>query len=218
MPAPRFDTLYKSLKMRNLTAFGTLPATFAGTINMQGASTSGANNTYAGLSVATQEFNINPGQGPWSAEQEEFAKGECVSAFLEDLKTIADGQPVVLLLDSLDQRCEGKLADWITKKMIVPFSIDDSRPNRLVLVVAGRELGFTNNLKLRLGQATYAELVRSRESLGLWEEGHVKAFLHYNGYGDLADEDVAIVWNKVKNNVPIRAALRLADALRAAKG
>jgi len=215
--APRFDTLYKALKMRNLTAFGTLPPTYTGNLNMQGASSSGTNNTFAALSVATQQFNINPSVGDWSVEQEEFAKQECVTAFLNDLKTIADARPLVLLLDSLDERCDSKLADWVTKKLILPLSIEESRPPSLVLVVAGRQLGFIDSLKLRLGASTYEERVRSRESLGRWEEVHVKAFLHYNGYGDLAEDDVAFVWSKVKQDMPIRAALKIADALRAAR-
>jgi hypothetical protein len=143
----RFHTLNEARVSRDFTPFRTHTLS---DLTLQGASDD----------ILSPLSNEN-----WSAEKEEIARRACVEAFLEDLRRLCDTQPVVALMDSWE-RSNPILQEWIINRIVLPLCFDsDNRPDKFILVLAGRELP---DFKLRLGEARYQGLVKSIESLGTW--------------------------------------------------
>jgi hypothetical protein len=151
----------------------------------------------------------------WSATKEDIARRECVKAFFEDLKHICATQPIVVLLDSWERSNED-LQEWIVNRIVRPLCFDtDNRPDKFSLVLAGRKL--PDFKQLLRDEFRHNKLVKSIESLGAWEEEHVKAFLQAYGYEDLSEEEftVSLICSRLKSGWSLINALEVAKNLRA---
>ena len=150
----------------------------------------------------------------WSPDKEDIARRECVRAFFEELKQISSTQTVIVLLDSWE-RSESDLREWIVNRIVRPLCFDmEGRPKNFGLVLAGRELP---DFKQRMGnEDRYHRLVKSIESLGLWEEDHVRAFLQAYGYEDVSNEgdSVSFIHSRLRSGLSLIDALQLAEAVR----
>jgi hypothetical protein len=178
-----------------------------GSIDMRNAAVSGQGNEFVGQKVDNSGTIIYANSNAWGPEQDELAKQECIEGFLEDLRV---GGEMVILMDSYEQ-CGLELQGWILEEFLETLCFKSAtRPDRLVLVLAGRELP---DFEAILDQPKYQQLVRSR-ALSEWEEDHVKEFLKVHGHEDLSEEDVEYVWTKVKKGVSIAAALNLASVIK----
>jgi hypothetical protein len=152
---------------------------------------------------------INAPNRDWSsADEQKLAQQACVDAFFLDLKIVCAGRPVVLLMDAWE-RCNSELQKWIMRELLKPHCFDlDGRPERLVFVIAGREVP---NFKAMLGADRYEFLVRSLSSLGEWDERHVKEFLEVHGYKEIEDGDVKYVCEKLKSGWSLQKALKMVE-------
>jgi Cdc6-like AAA superfamily ATPase len=188
----------------------------------QGASFSGGQQSISGVGIGTQNVSqqtiIEGAALPWSEEQEELARQECIQAFFKDLKVITESQTVVLLIDHLDKMANKELQEWIQDELVYPLCFDlDNRPARFVLVLAGRELpGF--NALIKAKPAFYGDLIRSKTSLSEWSDEHVKEFLMVNGITGLKDEYMDDLVEYVRKKVPIKFVIHMADGFRLISG
>jgi hypothetical protein len=154
----------------------------------------------------------------WNVKKEDIARRECVKMFFEDLKEICDTQPVVVLLDSWE-RSNPELQEWIVNRIVRPLCFDTaSRPTKFGLVLAGREL--PDFRQLLGGEERYNRLVESIESLGQWEEDHVRAFLQAYGHEEVSAEGdlVRFIHSKLRSGLSLDGALQLAEAVRPFSG
>jgi hypothetical protein len=94
---------------------------------------------------------------------------------------------------------------------VFPLCFDvENRPDKLVLVLAGRQLpGF----KPLVDHPVYGPLIRSKTSLSGWTDEHVKDFLKLHGKGNLTPEHMELLVNYVKTGAPIANVLVMADGL-----
>ena len=185
-----------------------------GLTNLGGASVTGGE--FAGVKVQTEgPVYVDTSQevtysSEWaSPDQEPKAQERCIRAFLQDLRALADAEPVTVLLDTFEahDRVE-ELDTFIVDELVVPFCFDPGRPRSLLLVLAGQRLP---NFEALLSDED-ARLRRSRESL-TWEDEHVREFLILHGHDQLSAADVELVCGRVREGFSISRALRLAEAL-----
>lgn len=201
---PRFDVKLAALYGKIPAAFApiSVPITVTGSINAQGNISGG---TQTGATV-----NIPP-TGEWNDALAVHARNQCIKAFFEDLKSLYDERPLVVLLDSYD-RCSEELKKWIIDEFVLPFSINtNKRPQRLLTVLAGREL--PNFTEMLADQST--ALVKSRSPLSPWEKEHVKDLLRVHQYTNLSDNDLDFVWQKIGAGIPLQRVFLIADAIKA---
>ena len=202
-PFPSFDAKIAALYGKIPAAFApiSIPITVTGNINAQGNISGG---TQTGATV-----NIPP-SGEWNDALEVQARNQCIKAFFEDLKSLYDEKPLVVLLDSYD-RCSKELKQWIIYEFVLPFSINTSkRPKRMLTVLAGRELpNFPEMLP------DYTVLVTSSSPLVPWKPEHVKDLLRVHQYTNLSDSDVDFVLQKMGGGISLSKVFLLADAIKA---
>jgi hypothetical protein len=209
-----FDRLNAARASRDFSRFRTPSGPVQGSVYVDGASVSGsAIGTGYGMQQGENIQSFIGATSDWSIEQEEIALRACVKAFFEDLKQICDMRPVVVLLDSWE-RSSATLREWMVNRIVLPLCFDtDNRPQRFALVLAGRELP---DFKQWLGdEARYNKLVKSIESLGVWEENHVRVFLQAHGYEGLDDEDIGYLCSSInRGTLSLESTLRLSEMLR----
>ena len=202
-PFPRFDAKIAALYGKIPGAFAPVPViSVSGTVNAQ-------SNISGGTQIGA-EVNFAP-SGEWTDALDVQARNQCIKAFFEDLKSLYDEKPLVVLLDSYD-RCSKELKQWIIDEFVVPFSINtNKRPQRLLIVLAGREL--PNFTALLADQ--YTALVISSSPLSPWEKEHVKDLLKVHQYTNLSDNDLEYVWQKIAVGSSLSQIFLLADAIMA---
>jgi hypothetical protein len=201
-PFPCFDEKIAALAAKNPAAFAPVPIP----INVSGNIT--AQSTISGGTQIGAQVNI-AASGEWNDALDVQARKQCIKAFFEDLKSLYDEKPLVVLLDSYD-RCSEGLKEWIIDEFVLPFSINtNKRPQRLLIVLAGRELpDFTSMLAEQ-----YTVLVRSSSPLSSWEKEHVKDLLRVHQYTKLSDNDLDFVWQKLGVGISLPQVFLLADAI-----
>ncbi len=179
------------------------PLSVHGTVAAGQAAFSGASTEIIGAQV-----NYYGGGGEWSSAQEEQARRRCIKAFFDDLKSVNDETQLVILLDSYD-RCTGDLKSWVIDEFVRTLCFLNTRPRKLLMVLAGRDLPDFMGLL----QDRYVKLVRSSCPLSGWKKEHVQDFLRVHGFETLSDADLNTVWEKIQNGFSIQQALLLAEAL-----
>lgn len=154
---------------------GTVDLSHADLSQVQGVDAAGVINK----ADTIQEVNIH-GRAAFTPEQQAKAQETCVKAFLDDLKSCADQQTVVLMLDAYE-RCDPDLQTWLRENLLERHYFDlDQRPARLFLVLAGRTLP---NFTLYWAIEDCKAIVQSIESLSKWTAQHVEECLcvhHFN--------------------------------------
>jgi hypothetical protein len=194
-----------------------------GSVNLSGAQISGG---YQGGVVIAQAGSVNLTASPAPSKEEavwpspaweQIARERCVKAFLEDIKEICEKGTVVLLLDSWDpDRISDELREWIQFTLLPYHCFDvDSRPKRLVIVIAGSEdLGLADLL-----QEKYPQLVRSHP-FSTWGEREVREFVKLQGYERfMHDDEWKYLIDKFKNpDFTLENAIRFLKYLREASG
>lgn len=204
-PFPNFDAKIAALYGKIPSAFApvSVPINLTGQINTRGNITGG---TQIGAQLKIEAT------GEWNDALEVQARNQCIKAFFEDLKSLYDEKPLVVLLDSYDRCTSEELKQWIIHEFVLPFSINTSkRPQRLVTVLAGRELpNFTDMLADQ-----YTVLVTSSSPLAPWEREHVKDLLRVHEYTNLTDTDLDFVLQKMGGGISLSKVFLLADAIKA---
>jgi hypothetical protein len=203
----RFDTLNEARLSKNFRPFRTL--IFPKHVGGNSGGTTGLGNIRGSSLAGAYDYPER-----WDTEKEDIARSECIRAFFEDLKEICATRPVVMMLDSWE-RSSSELQEWIVNRVVRPLCFDiENRSEMFGLVLAGRELPDFEQL---IGdEARYSKLVISIESLGAWEEDHVKAFLQAHGYGAVsAEEDlVRVIHSRLRSGLSLDSALQFAEAAR----
>lgn len=180
-------------------------------INVSGSITA-SNAVFAGATPELIGAQVNYyANSEWSSAQEEQARRRCIRAFFDDLKAINATMPIVILLDAYE-RCSGELKTWVVDDFIRTLSFEvRTRPNRLLIVLAGRELPDFRGLL----QQRYDSLVKSRRPLSGWQKEHLKDVLRVHGHGNLVEKDLDTVWEKIEQGgFSIYSALLLAEVLK----
>lgn len=186
----------------------TTSPTYAGTVNAQNAQLGTGTVTAGNYFNNPQNVTIHPGP-EWNDEQNELAREDCINEFFKDLKAIGDQTPVVMLLDSFDERCQRPVRDWILKKLVsICFDLKN-RPSQFVLVLAGR-----GELPDFSKKPAYASLIKSRSSLENWTKEHVRDFLRVHDFDGLTDKEFEMIWEKVQNGEAIGRVLPLAKFIK----
>lgn len=207
----RFDELNNARTFHDLSKFTGSLATIRGTADFREAHIGGYRPVAGGTVQYIEYAEQVSSRVDWTPEMEEFARHECIKAFFDDLKQISKKQPVVVLLDSVDERSNADLREWIFRELIRRYCLDrETRPARFILVLAGRDLPDFKNL---LGEMKFNMLVKSAGSLN-WEEDHVRDFLQLNGYAEMSAEDIQAVYRKIREGWPLTKALELAALLQ----
>lgn len=219
LSSPDFDT-FEALKFPTFqavndwrvrhvfTEIGAPAATYAGSVHAEGAQL-GPNAVVGGIVMTNpSQFTVNA-KGEWGPEQEEAARQACVKAFFADLKVTGDQGPIVILLDSFDERSHRDVREWVLKNFVRLCFDRDNRPQQFVLVLAGRGRELPDFSK----KPEHARFVKSRSSLSDWTKDHVLAFLKVHAYDDLTDIQFEMIWEEVQKGTPIGRVLKLADLL-----
>ena len=203
---PTFEASENSRVKHIFAEFRPPAATHSGTVQAEGAQL-GPNSVVGGI-VMTNPYQVTVNAaGGWGPEQEDLARQESVKAFFTDLKVIADQEPVVILIDSFDERSEEDVRNWILNNL-VQFCFDLAyRPQQFVLVLAGRGRELPNFSQ----NPTFQHLVKSRDSLRDWTKDHVRAILKVHRYDELTDEVFDLIWTQVQSGEPIGRVLKLVD-------
>ncbi len=173
----------------------------------EASATSVSGGSVAGVYI--KELRLEP-QKAWARpEQERRSSQGCVEAFFHDLRRACATRSVVILIDSYEQRHPG-LGQWILETFIRPMCLQQTRPQRLLVVLAGCESELPPFQQML--RADFDRLVASRRLLD-WKEQHVRDFLSVHKYSHLGEDDFQFVFAKVRNGWSIRDALSLAEIL-----
>jgi hypothetical protein len=136
---------------------------------------------------------------PLTPEQEATAQEVSIRAFFDDLTTICADRQVVLMLDAYE-KCEAKLKQWIEEHFLERlFFSREQRPQRLLLVVSGREVP---DFEVRWSIEECEALVRSVKELGKWKRSDVAECLRVHGYDDYDDQKVDTFYNLILMGIP----------------
>ena len=173
----------------------------------EASATSVSGGSVAGVYI--KELRLEP-QKAWARRDlERISSQRCVEAFFHDLRRACATRSVVILIDSYERRHPG-LQEWLLESFIRPMCLGQTRPQRLLVVLAGCESELPPFQQML--HADFDRLVASRRLLG-WTEQHVRDFLGVHKYGHLGEGDFQIVFGKVREGWSIRAALSLAEVL-----
>lgn len=211
----QFDELYTALKNRDASKFRTSSENPRGIVDARQAQIGGNRNIFAGTAQIIEHADqvILPSPPPphddWNNFIEDLAQSHCINAFFDDLRTICQVHPIVILLDSVDDKNEEvkPLKEWVHEQLTKPYLQDRANwPHFLILVLAGRRMPDY------LSEPKFSTLVRSASSLR-WEEEHVRDFLKLHGYEKMSDEEIKAVYRKIKDGWGLLRALGLAKHL-----
>jgi hypothetical protein len=150
-------------------------------------------------------FNLTVGD--YAPDVLERLRDAAVEGFLDDLRRIAAERPVVILIDAYEHS-GGALEAWLQGFLQGHVIDPDSRPDRLVVVVAGQSVP-TEALQYMLG-ARLPEFARALDALSPWERDHVREFLD-SKVVPYDDDDVDYLCAKLAKGWTIR---RADDAVR----
>jgi hypothetical protein len=107
----------------------------------------------------------------------------CVNVFLQELKSIGDKQPVILLVDSWNASGKDLLKRWIENDFLELYALNaETRPAYLVVVLAGDRLPDFQSV---VGE----DLVKPITPFDPWERDDVEAFLGAHGMLDVVEDD-----------------------------
>ncbi len=131
-------------------------------------------------------------------EQQAIARDVCVQSFFSDLSTHCNNRTVALLLDAFE-KSEDNLKEWIETYLLERFFFDfDRRPERLVLVLAGRDIP---DFEYYWAQELVGKVVKSVKQLGQWEKKHVEECLRAHGFAYEA-KHLELFWTMVQAGMP----------------
>ena len=178
---PHFDTYNDALRSGDYTPFKSI-------IDLRGATFAGAKDVHlAAFDVQhadSAQFHYHTtGTPTLTPKQQETAEEVCIDWFFKELKDSDQAdpahRPVVVMLDAYE-RCEKKLQNWIEDEILEHYVFNlDKRPDRFLLVVAGREIPAFDR---RWATEDVKAFVSSVNQLGKWTRAHVEKCLKVHGF------------------------------------
>jgi len=159
-----------------------------------------------GTVIQTPSATIAPAtSATWTLDMDRRARERCVEAFFEDLRAICADQTVVVILDTFDN-ARLELQQWIVKVLLRHHIVDERFAcDRLLVVLAGRELP---NLNPALGRR-----LQSIGVLSSWDKEHIRSFLQKQGV-DPSDVAIDFVQELLADGKNLLSALSVARELR----
>jgi hypothetical protein len=151
-----------------------------------------AGNVFQGPVTFAAPSSPRTAGSPLAPNSPEAVRNRAVNAFVDDLAEAGSTRTIVLLFDAYEQ-CPPEVNEWLTRLLRRTRVDDESRIDRLLVVLAGQRVPVTSLCNM-LGE----QVVTSIHELSLWDHEHVKAFFdvnHVNGYGD---EDVDFIVAKLR--------------------
>jgi hypothetical protein len=141
----------------------------------------------------------NPPVEPLTPEQEATAQEVSIRAFFDDLSAICADRTIVLMFDAYE-KCNDKLKQWIEEYFLERLFFNrEQRPQRLLLVVSGREVP---DFDARWSIDDCDTLIRSVKELGKWGRSDVADCLRVHGYDDYDDQKVDTFYNLILMGIP----------------
>ena len=163
--------------------------------------------------VIGQKITVElPGAGNrWlSPEEQDDLVDRSIEAFFDELSEYCRERLAVLMIDAFD-RAPAPLAQWVLEDLLLLYCFDlERRPERLVVVVAGRHVPECEAL---LGPERYGRLVRPVPQLSALEDRHVHQLFAEGGVVP-TDEEVAMMAAAVRRGTTIKTALQMVEDLR----
>jgi hypothetical protein len=160
-----------------------------------------------------EKIDVYPRATKLSREQEELARTRIVDCFLEELLLHASKQPIVVILDSFE-RCGEDLRAWIVEFLIArPFFSQTAQPNKLALLIAGREIPLIYN---ECSDEEYEQVVITIRQLRKWTKEHVKECLNVHGY-KYGEAELDAFHILVENGLPPSQVVQSIQALKRGK-
>src|SRR5262249_53176427 len=147
--------------------------------------------TYINAPAATSVTIPRP---DWNAQIEQRGRERAIAAFLDELREICATRLVVLILDSFDDKCNATVREWAKRYLVGGLCLAPAgRAARLALVAAGRQ---TPDFVV----PAYQGRIKTIDSLGLWEENHLRDFLALHQI-TLAPEMLEFVHTRLKEGL-----------------
>jgi hypothetical protein len=150
-----------------------------------------------------QELTVVSPKRTWTGGLEEIARDRCVAAFLQDLRAFASERSLVVMIDSYEILADRPaLARWIETRLLRRQALDLENVTKLIVVLAGQRIP---DFKTGLGDR-YSTLVRSVESLGRWDDEHIRRFLEKHGV-EASEDRIAYLRQRLKEGWTVQNAL-----------
>lgn len=212
IPFARFKTIDLARKGGDFAAIRNSP--IWSTVDLSKANFQGATNVTVGGTIIQRSdiTTVLPSTTTtMTADQEKDARELCVRAFLDDLQEYCTQNPVVLLLDAYDKCDSEELKNWITGHFLERYFFDlSNRPQKLVLVMAGRDIP---HFESHWSPEDCRTVVRSRDKLGIWEKRHIEAFLRVHGY-QYSEDDVNSFYNFIQKGLTPKMAVLVIETMK----
>lgn len=182
---PTYSRLEAALAEKNLAPFLTRDATpRGGTHGVVDASGLVAHDQaqVAGLIINTGDGAkidlatlLRPAAPEWSEAMRPAAQRQVTEAFFTDLRSLGEGQLVVIFIDSVDEKAGSpSLVNWVRLYLLEKVFLDPvRRPRNAILCLAGRSLP---DYRKRL-QDDFEMLVEAPRLLSDWQQHHSEALL-----------------------------------------
>lgn len=176
--------------------------TILSSVYLQGANFTGASNTRISATMANvdhaESVYITTSYTELTIEQKEKAEDVCVRSFLNDLCTLSNTQPIVLLVDSFEYCCD-PLRRWLHKPFLRSYFFDQQqRPSQLLLVVAGQNMP---DFEVNWSPEDRIKTVALVERLHRWTRNHVEECLQVHGFR-YEEKDIDAFHRLVENGLP----------------
>lgn len=183
---PQFDKMETARKVGDLNSIYRFTSV-EGSVNLERASFDSATNVeVSGVRIETQYVSISSVE--LRPEHERDAQERSIEAFFDDLRVICNTRPVILMIDTyekcrqlseLDENWQ-KLEAWLLRRLVKLFFDFEKRPNKLLLILAGREVPDRNDLVIP--SARYSEVVKTIDEMSQWDRDHVIEYLDLIGF------------------------------------
>lgn len=166
---------------------------------------------------AVKHFHASSGTAQLTAEQESRALNESIKAFFNDLTDLCNKHKTIFLIDAYEKFSEDSLfEDWLLDDFLEHLFLNqESRPDKLLLVIAGRKLPeFDDQGWIKQPE----HLVRIIKQIGRWKREHVAECMRREGL-ELNDRFLDMFLSLVETGVPSsHIILTIQQVLAAQKG
>ncbi|MCI0519345.1 MAG: hypothetical protein L0Z70_03715 [Chloroflexi bacterium] len=148
------------------------------------------------------------------AEQVKSAQKATIDAFMAEIKEYAAREGIVIILDSYE-RCKDPIKEWMRDPLLEQYFFDfDNRPEKLVLVVAGRSVP---DFDLYWPEEDIQKVVKTIQELSIWEKEHVIECLKAYDFTSYTEQDLDFFYEMVKRKIPPSIVVQAIEAQKAAR-
>lgn len=219
---PQFDKMEVARKVGDLNSIYRFTSV-EGTVHLEGATFDNATNPkITGTEFHIEQQIINIGSVELRPEHERDAQEKSIEAFFDDLRFICSTRPIILMIDTYE-KCRllsevddnwQKLETWLLRRLVKLLFDLQKRPNKLLLVLAGREVPDSNDVMVP--SARYSEVVKTIDEMSQWDREHVIEYLDFIGF-EYESRHVDTFYSMIEFEVPLLDVFRAIDLAQKAQ-